>query len=593
MDNLKSYEFTFLYLINKCILLFKYIDNTYQKEILYDIKIFINKLEEIFQNILIKNSIEKKNKILEILIEYFQKIIDNKIYTLIIFKDKENIIMEVEKKALSMCNNTDKKIINNILTDDTQNYTSKDLHDLEKKINNKIKLIFIEIENNIKSSLKDYFLHTECVEYDLDKKFNDKIFDNNILIENKIKDLIQDLFKTDLLKNTICTNEEIYDYINNLINKQINDIYPYVDSLIKNNKNLDNQIINLQQKTDSSIIEINNIYPYVDSLIKNNKNLDNQIIDLQQKTDSSIIEINNKISLLGDIFNDSIQQLFNGINTKIINNDNELVSYINSKLNKNEFNKNNFNINFDKIENEIKLYYFDELISTCKINIKGLIGPKGPQGIKGDNGDNPIIRKINFTNNNKLKFLIQESSNIYEVITEESIPLGPQGIQGLRGEPGKSLIGLKWNQDDVMMIDEDNKDSLIFLKSLCVGDKSHCLKDNSLSIGGGICYQNNSVAIGNNSKTLDSDSIALFGSCIGKKSFSYRADNIDENTIQFGNKEKSNYNINSFNIVSKEINFECDSFKIKANKYENNKIKDLEEKIIFLEKKLSEILKKI
>jgi len=558
MDNLKSYEFTFLYLINKCILLFKYIDNTYQKEILYDIKIFINKLEEIFQNILIKNSIEKKNKILEILIEYFQKIIDNKIYTLIIFKDKENIIMEVEKKALSMCNNTDKKIINNILTDDTQNYTSKDLHDLEKKINNKIKLIFIEIENNIKSSLKDYFLHTECVEYDLDKKFNDKIFDNNILIENKIKDLIQDLFKTDLLKNTICTNEEIYDYINNLINKQINDIYPYVDSLIKNNKNLDNQII-----------------------------------DLQQKTDSSIIEINNKISLLGDIFNDSIQQLFNGINTKIINNDNELVSYINSKLNKNEFNKNNFNINFDKIENEIKLYYFDELISTCKINIKGLIGPKGPQGIKGDNGDNPIIRKINFTNNNKLKFLIQESSNIYEVITEESIPLGPQGIQGLRGEPGKSLIGLKWNQDDVMMIDEDNKDSLIFLKSLCVGDKSHCLKDNSLSIGGGICYQNNSVAIGNNSKTLDSDSIALFGSCIGKKSFSYRADNIDENTIQFGNKEKSNYNINSFNIVSKEINFECDSFKIKANKYENNKIKDLEEKIIFLEKKLSEILKKI
>ena len=42
MDNLKSYEFTFLYLINKCILLFKYIDKDNQKDILYNIKVFIN-----------------------------------------------------------------------------------------------------------------------------------------------------------------------------------------------------------------------------------------------------------------------------------------------------------------------------------------------------------------------------------------------------------------------------------------------------------------------------------------------------------------------------------------------------------------------
>ena len=119
------------------------------------------------------------------------------------------------------------------------------------------------------------------------------------------------------------------------------------------------------------------------------------------------------------------------------------------------------------------------------------------------------------------------------------------------------------------------------------------LKDNSLSIGGGICYQNNSVAIGNNSKTLDSDSIALFGSCIGKKSFSYRADNVDENTVQFGKKDKADYNMNSFNIISKEINFDCDIFRIKTNKYENSKIKELEDKIIVLEKKIIDIYKKI
>ena len=63
--------------------------------------------------------------------------------------------------------------------------------------------------------------------------------------------------------------------------------------------------------------------------------------------------------------------------------------------------------------------------------------------------------------------------------------------------------------------------------------------------------------------------------------------------VQFGKKEKNLYNINSFDIISKEINIECDIFKIKTNKYENNKIKELEEKIITIEKKLIEIFKKI
>ena len=267
---------------------------------------------------------------------------------------------------------------------------------------------------------------------------------------------------------------------------------------------------------------------------------------------------------------------------------------INEKIMNNiDFNKNNFNITFDKENNEIQLFYYNELITSTKINIKGLIGPKGPQGNKGDSGYTPIIRRVQFTDNNKIKFIIQEHDNIYEVISENSLPQGQQGIPGERGLPGKTYMDLKWNQENVMRIDEDIKDSLVFLKSLCVGDKSHCLKDNSLAIGGAKCFQNNSFAIGVNSKTLDSESIALFGSCVGKKSYSYRADNVDENMVQFGKKEKNSYNINSFDIISKEINIDCDVFKIKTNKYENNKIKELEEKIITIEKKLMEIFKKL
>jgi len=591
-DNFKSYEFTFLYLINKCILLFKYININYQKEILYDIKNFINKLQEIFINADFKSNDDKKNKILEVLIDYFEKIIDEKIYNLIENDDKENIIIEVEKTAFLKCekyenkksNVNDTKIndtkindtnmndlkMNNSKMNDTRNDTRNDtkmnnskmndtrmndlkindynnLNSLEDRINNKIKNIFNEIENNIKSSLKNYFDHTKTVEYDLDQKFNDKLYNNNIIIENKVKDLLKDL-----LNNKIHINDVQYN-INDLIRVQVNDIYRYLDEKIKD---IDSKInFNLKENVNH--------------------------------------EIEYKIKILGNIFNENIEKIFNNLSNKITDNENELIDMFDKKINNNSFNKNNFNIIFDKDNNEIKLIYYNDIISSTKINIKGLIGPKGPSGNKGDSGDTPIIRKIQFIENDKLKFIIQEGNKIYEVISDNKIPLGPQGIQGVRGEPGKSLLDLKWDQDNVMRIDDEHKDSLIFLKSLCIGEKSHCLKDNSLSIGGGLCYQNNSIAVGSSSKTLDSESVALYGTCIGKKSFSYRADNVDENTVEFGKKDKANYNMNSFNVISKEINFDCDTFRIKTNKYENTKIKELEDKIIVLEKKIVDIYKKI
>jgi len=556
MDNLKSYEFIFLYLINKCILLFKYIENQDQKEILYDIKIFINKLKDIFSLPNFENNINKKNKILQILIEYFEKIIETKIYILIKCPNKDNIISEIEKLALKICEekeqynqkkkevhdqkevydqievNDQKKVHDQIEVHDQKKvHDHKEDHDLENRINDKIKNIFNEIENNIKKSLKEYFIYTENVEYDLDKKFNEKMQKNNIYIENKIKEF---------LKNN--DNNKIYSNINNLINEQIKDIYIYVENII-NTSNID---------------------------IKKKINYD----------------IENKIKLLGNIFNENIKEVFHNLNTRIIENEHDLINIINEKL------RNNFSIVFDKENNEMQLYYYNDLITSTKINIKGLIGPKGPQGNKGDTGYTPIIRRIQFTENNKIKFIVQENNTIYEVLSDNNLPPGPQGIQGERGLEGKTYIDLKWNQENVMRIDNDIKDSLIFLKSLCIGDKSHCLKDNSLAIGGAKCFQNNSFAIGSNSKTLDSESIAFFGTCIGKKSYSYRADNVDENVVQFGKKEKNTYNINTFDIFSKEINLDCDILNIKTNKYENNKIKELEEKIISIEKKLIEISKK-
>ena len=487
MDNSKSYEFTFLYLVNKCILLFKYIDIKYQKDILDDIKIFINNLEGIFSKAGFDNNKEKKNKIFEILIKYFEKLIDIKIYNLIKNINKDIIINDIEQTALAICEGqkidktdgqkTEKTDVQktektDVQKTDNDKTVSNELLILEKKINTKIKTIFNEIENNIKISLKEYFIHTDTVEYDLDKKFNDKIKD-----------------------------------------------------------------------------------------LKDNETRIN-------------IELENKIRKLSDIFNQNIEHIFNNLNQQIFDE---------------KINIENFNIVYEKEDHELKLYYNDNQISSSKINIKGLIGPKGPQGPIGISGGTPIIRQMKINEDNKIKFIIQEGNNIYEIISDNSIPSGPLGLEGPsgpKGDAGSSSLYLKWDQDNVMKIDKEHDKSLIFLKSLCIGEKSHCLKDNSLSLGGGICYQNNSIAIGHNSKTLDSDSIAIYGSSIGKRSFSYRADNVDEDVIEFGKKDKGVYNINEFNIKAKKINLDCDILN-------NNKIKELEEKIIFIEKKLVDILKKI
>ena len=600
MDNCKSYEFTFLYLINKCILLFKYINNNYQNEILYEIKNFINKLQEIFSNSDFKNNEDKKNKILEILIDYFQKIIDEKIYNLMDVINKDNIIIEIEKNALLICENNEKKLTkkyneinnfdkpqlkkydeikevnefkeikeNNYLKNN--NYSQITLIEFEQKINNKIKVIFSEIENNIRVSLKEYFDHTKYVEYDLDKKFNAKLENNNILIEKKIKELFNYFIDNEDFKNELFSNNKLNEYINSLIKYQINDIYTYIDNIIKKSNSYTN--------TNSYYSDFNKSIDF-DNL---NNNLKKNINE----------ELENKIRLLGNIFNENIEKIFNNLNNKITDNEKELLLLFDEKINNSNFNKYNFNIIFNKDLNSVQLLYSNEVIASTQINIKGLIGPKGPDGKKGDTGITPIIRKIKVTDDRRFKFIIQEDTNLYEVISDDFIPNGPQGIKGDQGEPGKSILDLKWDQENVMRIDNENNDSLIITKSLCVGEKSHCIKDNSLSIGGGRCYQNNSISVGNNAKTLDTESIAFFGTCIGKKSFSYRSDNVDENSLSFGKKDKNNYNINSINMISKEFNIECDSFKIKTNKYENNKIKELEDKIIYLEKKIVEIIKKI
>lgn len=650
MDIFKSNEFTYLYLINKCTLLFKYINNNLQKEIISDIKIFINKLQQIFLVNDTNINETKKDKILEILIQYLEKIIEEKIYNLLNIENKDEIITEINKKAL-LISQTNKKIYLKDILILNENKENK-----ENDLDLKIKSIFVEVEKNVIGILNDFFKKSEYIHKDFDIKFNKNIEMNNIFIENKLKVILKneyydkiheeidillnnqnknillyiqkndddinkkiDMIKnsySDITKNILENNINKYNdiniEINNLIKNKTNEIYLNTDLVIKEYISNINNTFNIRLKDIYSDIQNNKIYLenkikdivndnklindfikkkideiniYIEStikeyiintndlfekkLIKANNDMKENILSLEKllkdyinnnnSINNSIIEkINNKSS---DIYN-YIDTIFkNYILYNIQNNDN-----IENKLREieNKFDINNFNLSIDK-ENNINLYYCNNLITSTKII-------KDPS---------QIIKKINFIDN-KIKIIVSENNNIYEIESENIISNCLRTVKNL------DYTYLIWNDLDIIKINEKNNSNLIFLKSLSIGNNGMCLKENSLNIGNSICFNNNSLALGNNSKTFESESIALFGSCIGKNAFSYRSNNVNENNVQFG----ENYNIENFNIISKEINLECDILNIKCDKIINPKINELEKRIILLEKKISDIFKK-
>ena len=212
----------------------------------------------------------------------------------------------------------------------------------------------------------------------------------------------------------------------------------------------------------------NDLQLLIEKYLTNNENkinlIENKIIDKVN------INFEDKIKLLTNIFNDSIQNTLKNVKPHI--DETQIIRNIENKLVQNHnFSKNNFEIKFDKENNEIQLYYYNELISSTKLNIKGLIGPKGPQGIKGEKGDISIIRNIQINPDDTIKFTMQNGTSIYEVNTENKIPKGPKGEQGTigeKGEPGNININLNWNQENVMRMNKENSNNLILLKSLSI-----------------------------------------------------------------------------------------------------------------------------
>ena len=499
--------------------------------------------------------------------QYLNKYLDNIINEHINYliesyhKDNKNdIIINAEKKALKSLNlNNQNKIhknidnsIDNLKNNFNNNIKLNNNDDLDNILNNKINIFFNQIKNDLLFNVQNI----------IDKKLENNWSDNNSESSNYIQKKIKEFLKLFL------KNDKIYNNIAEQMNNELNKLYEYFEKFKKQQLNLEFLI---QKYVTNNEEKINNIESSVYNKI--NKDLEKKII------------------ILTDIFNNTMKNTIENINNSNLNknekiNEKQIITSIENKiLNNNNFSKNNFEIKFDKENNEIQLFYFKELITSSKLNIKGLIGPKGPQGIKGEKGDITIIRNIEVNPDDTLKFTMQNDMTIYEINTENKLPKGPKGDKGNigeKGDPGDVNINLKWNQDNVIKLNKENLNNLISLKSISIGENGHCLKNESLSIGNSICYKDNSISLGNNSKNLNSNSIAFFGNTIGKNSFSYFAEDVDENCVKFGNKENNKFNIESISLKAKEIILDCDDLILKDNDFKNNKILDLEEKINYL-----------
>jgi len=561
LNNDKEYQS--LFKLNKITYLLKYVDIYYQKEILKDINNYTNHINQQLDNTYFYDNTQKKNKTFELLNKYLDTIIKEQIIYLIDAYHKDNkhqILINADKESLKITNHKVNQIkkesmihnqVNNMKNDFTKSIDLPEnkLNELiYQKINEFFKDIKYDLLNNIKEVLKD----------------NQKFEDNeklNIHIENKIENFVKIFLK----------QEDIYKNISNSLNYQIKNILQQSKQYEENQKNI--------------LLLIDKYY----------KNQNFKIEQLEENIFKKLnLTLEQKIRLLTEIFNKSIGSYLSTVSINELK-ENEILEKIESKLFKNNsscFSKNNFQIKFYKEKNEIQLYYFDELISQTNLNIKGLIGPKGPQGSKGEKGDITIIRNIELNEDETLKFILQNGIDVYEVNTDNRIPTGPRGIQGIKGDKGDSgnvNINLEWEQEKVMKLNKENSEHIQILKSLSIGENGNCLKNNSIVIGNGTTYKENSLTLGYNSKTFDKNSIALFGNTLGSNAFSYKAEDVEENSVCFGSKKNNIFTIENITLKAKNINLEANEIKI--NNVYLSKIIELDEKINYLKEEIN-LLKK-
>ncbi len=633
IDSENSLETDFILNIHKTLLSFNYLEKKNQKTIVRDFQQFINRLTNIFQSqSLYRNKEEKRLKIIEILVKYLNRLHNDQIRNLIRSNHRDDILKNIERDAYDNTMKHLKKInspsslsptkvnqqqdspvkseieeeveeveivedddieeidynkmttmtqmgnLNNVNMDEKigdeirkleeriiqkmieikRGMTNMD-REMERKMELRMKSNFLEIENQIKKCIRDSLTSLYKVENEAIDKMNDSIHQNKEHFEEFINKKMEDEMKKSF--------EELYSYLNTSIQDSV--------------KTLQKMEGTISHRLDERMEEfVQDIYEKLKDNFKIIIDKNREINDFKEEINKNQTQHKNDMkTLIQKEFEDKLAKLSNLFQTNLT----DILRQIEKQPQSSDF--GTFNLEYNRDDHQIQLLHNSDVISSVKLNIKGMMGPKGPIG---QTGKTPKIKNIRFSHDAKVIFIIEgdDENQTYEVESEERIPSGPQGPQGPKGEPGTVYTEMKLNDRNVLKVDNENLNNLIVMKSLCIGDNSHCLSEKSLAIGGGITLKQESLALGRNSQTNDMNSIALYGTTSGKNAFSYRAQNVEENQVRFGNRRED---IEKFEIHSQRIVLDSPEIELKGKiiiQGLEQRIKDLENKVKDLQRRL-------
>jgi hypothetical protein len=614
-----SVESDFVFNIHKILLSFAYLKRNHQKMVLLDIRSFIQRLSFIFKSNKNLKKEEKRLKILEVFVKYLDRLYHHQILHYIQTPNKEFFRQNIEKEAYKSTQQhlykavqkekqsqseieTQTEVEVEVEEEETETEIQQEIEIETESENNRIQIQersidYEEMERKLHlqhKKLEKIFMDKimECkrgisfVDREMDRKIQMKTKNNFLELENEIKNMLRESLTKILQMENECserlntTIDEKRDELEKKIVKKMDEqmetsfqeLYGYLNTSFQDSlKGIKNMEDNIHTRLDERIEEY---IQDINERLKDNfrimlekteemKQIRNEIRQEQQRQQTDISntlhqEFESKLKLLSTLFQTNLQEVVQKLNQRIIQSSDV----------------GTFHLQYHPEKNEISLYQNERKISSIQINHL-----ENRRVERGESGKTPKIKRILFRNQ-KVIFIIEGEHGDYEVESQDDIPTGPRGEKGEKGDPGTVYSEFGIQQQSIMRVDPQNLNNLVLLKSLCIGERSHCFSDNSLSIGGGINYKSNSLSIGNHSSNANENSISLYGNTIGKNSFSYRANNVNENQVVFGNQQND---IDMIKLHSKKIVIDTDEIEFRGR----NHLRNLEERLTQLERKIN------
>ncbi len=545
-----------IYLFNKCTMLYIHLDKNSKKDVLENMKDFIQKIEYSFEkNDILKNlkNNERKEKLITLFIPYLKNLIDSFMLSHLSIDDnkKDFIIKEID---ISSHNNAKKLLQNN-----------ENIKEIHKEVVKKEVVIVNEKEALMKNVYDENM-----------NKVTSKITTH---IDNKVIELYEELQKFFEKKFEIMS-EEIDEEKKNVFEKMDD----YVD---KHEKYMNYVSEQIAEEIEKKIIEKNENY-----VKENYGKVRDEIMDKVEYNLENVMksEIHEKIEKLTHILNKNLETSLK--NSSQLNNE-QIQTFLDKKIQEYEYVIENspYTLFYDKLTNKISLKHKEKVISSVELPIlQGLQGIQGIQGAQGIKGSTPKLHDLNITKEGYLSIMVNDENGTYELRSKNTIPQNNNvmnhNVKEVQKEIQKEVIyktnyELNFDKTHVMRLDTNHDNNLIILKSLSVGEQSNCIKPNSLAIGGATCFQENSFGIGNKTQTLSKNSVALFGSTSGENSFAYRSNNVPSNQFIIGESNGETSNIQKIVLNAEHIQLQSKNIQISAY---DQKIKALEQKIQILEK---------